>query len=73
MEATNRKRLMLFSGSANPQLAQEVADLLDVELGGVELHTFADGEISVRYTQSVRGAAASCPGHNEPIASTLEH
>jgi len=68
MEATTRKRLMLFSGSANPSLAQEVAGLLGVELGGVELSTFADGEISVRYTQSVRGSDCFVlQSHNDPI------
>lgn len=68
MEAKTRKRLMLFSGSANPALAQEVADLLGVELGGVDLHQFADGEISVRYTQSVRGADCFVlQSHNDPI------
>ena len=52
MEARNRKRLMLFSGSANPPLAQEVADLLGVELGGVDRQQFANGEISIRFTSS---------------------
>ncbi|MFQ5948925.1 MAG: ribose-phosphate diphosphokinase [Acidimicrobiia bacterium] len=56
MELQSRERMMLFSGSANPQLAEEVADLLGVRLGGVELGVFADGEIYVRYTESVRGA-----------------
>lgn len=68
MEARNQKRLMLFSGSANPELAQQVAGLLGVEIGGVDLHQFADGEISVRYTQSVRGADCFVlQSHNDPI------
>jgi ribose-phosphate pyrophosphokinase len=68
MEATNRKRLMLFSGSANPPLAQEVADLLEVELGGVDRKQFANGEISIRFTQSVRGADCFVlQSHSHPV------
>jgi ribose-phosphate pyrophosphokinase len=68
MEATNRKRLMLFSGSANPPLAQEVADLLAVELGGVDRKQFANGEISIRFTQSVRGADCFVlQSHSHPV------
>ncbi|HEX5630038.1 MAG TPA: ribose-phosphate diphosphokinase [Acidimicrobiia bacterium] len=68
MEAKNRKRFMLFSGSANPALAQEVADLLGVELGGVERRTFANGEISIRFTESVRGADCFVlQSHSHPI------
>ena len=56
MEAQNRKRLMLFTGSANPDLATEVADLLGVELGSVSRKVFASGEISISFQESVRGA-----------------
>jgi ribose-phosphate pyrophosphokinase len=56
IEIKNRKRLMLFSGSANPGLAQEVAELLNVELGDVERQVFPNGEIKIRFNQSVRGA-----------------
>lgn len=68
MEATNRKRMMLFTGSANPELAQEVADLLAIQLGEVDLKVFADGEIAVRYSQSVRGADCFVlQSHSDPI------
>jgi len=56
MQAQNKKRLMLFTGSANPELATEVADLLGVELGNVSRKVFASGEISVSFQDSVRGA-----------------
>jgi ribose-phosphate pyrophosphokinase len=56
MELTGRKRLMLFSGSAHPELAEEVAALLGIELGSVTRSTFPNGEIYVRYDESVRGA-----------------
>jgi ribose-phosphate pyrophosphokinase len=47
---------MVFSGSANPALAREVANILGTELGGVERSVFASGEIYIHYTQSVRGS-----------------
>jgi len=50
------KRLMLVSGRANPQLAIDIADKLDVELGGVILKTFSNGEVYCRYEESIRGA-----------------
>jgi ribose-phosphate pyrophosphokinase len=50
------KRLMLFSGRANPGLAARIAAKLGVELGGVILKTFANGEVYCRYEESVRGA-----------------
>ena len=46
MQAKNRKKLMLFSGSANEPLAEEVAALLGVELGKAKRSRFANGEIS---------------------------
>ena len=50
------KRLMLFSGRANPELGARIASKLGVELGGVDLKTFANGEVYCRYAESVRGA-----------------
>jgi ribose-phosphate pyrophosphokinase len=50
------KRLMLFSGRANPGLAGKIAAKLGVELGGVTLKTFSNGEVYCRYEESVRGA-----------------
>jgi ribose-phosphate pyrophosphokinase len=50
------KRLMLFSGRANPELAARIADKLGVELGPVKLKTFSNGEVYCRYEESIRGA-----------------
>ncbi|HWK17323.1 MAG TPA: ribose-phosphate pyrophosphokinase [Solirubrobacteraceae bacterium] len=50
------KRLMLFSGRGNPELAAKIASKLGVGLGGVTLRTFANGEVYCRYDESVRGA-----------------
>ena len=51
-----QKRLMLFSGRSNPELAEQIADSLGVVLGEVELKTFANDETYVRYRESIRGA-----------------
>ena len=68
MERPGRKRLMVFTGSANTELAEEVAKLLDVELGGVERSRFADGEIYIRFLESVRGADCFViQSHSNPI------
>ena len=50
------KRLMLFSGRANPELAARIADKLGVDLGPVTLKTFSNGEVYCRYDESIRGA-----------------
>ena len=48
--------LMLFSGRGNPELSRRIADKLGIKLGRVTTKTFADGEIYVKYDDSVRGA-----------------
>ncbi len=50
------KRLMLFAGRSNPELAAKIANKLGVELGGVTLKTFSNGEVYCRYEESIRGA-----------------
>ena len=68
MELASRKRLMVFSGSGNEPLAEEVAKILGVRLGGVERSIFANGEIYVHYTESVRGADTFViQSHSYPI------
>ncbi len=52
----SRKRLMLVSGRAHPELSARIADKLGVTLSGVTLKTFSNGEIYCRYEESVRGA-----------------
>jgi ribose-phosphate pyrophosphokinase len=50
------KKLMLFSGRANPELSNRIAGKLNLELGGVTLKTFSNGEVYCRYEESIRGA-----------------
>jgi ribose-phosphate pyrophosphokinase len=53
---TPKKRLMVFSGRSHPELAGRMAEQLGVELGEIELETFANGETYCRYIESIRGA-----------------
>ena len=50
------KTLRLYTGSCNRPLAQKIADILGVELSGLALEKFANGEIYARFDESVRGA-----------------
>ncbi|MBW2712169.1 MAG: ribose-phosphate pyrophosphokinase [Deltaproteobacteria bacterium] len=49
------QHLKLFTGNANPELAQEIADHLGIALGQLEVKTFSDGEVSVEIQENVRG------------------
>ena len=48
-------RLMVFSGSANPPLAQLIVNRLHLHLGKSTISEFSDGEIMVEITENVRG------------------
>ena len=50
-----QKQLHIFSGSIYPELAQEIAEYLGVELGDVKLEKFSNGECYARFMDSVRG------------------
>jgi hypothetical protein len=52
----SQKRMMVFSGTSNRGLAEGVAGHLGIELGNVKISKFANGEIYVRFLESVRGA-----------------
>src|ERR687883_1224323 len=56
LERTPENRLLLFSGGGYPELAERIAEQLDVNLGEVELTQFSNGEMYARYEQSIRGA-----------------
>jgi ribose-phosphate pyrophosphokinase len=65
---TTEKHLMVFAGRAHPQLAQEVADELGTTLVPTSAYDFANGEIYVRYEESVRGSDAFViQSHTSPI------
>ena len=69
---TPTKNLMLFSGRAHQPLAREVAELLDVELVPTTAYDFANGEIYVRFDESVRGCDAFViQSHAAPINDAI--
>jgi len=55
MELVTKKRLHLFTGRANPVLAEEICQHLGIALGDPGLIDFANGEIKCRFEESVRG------------------
>ena len=46
---------MLFSGTANPELAQEISEYLEQPLSKAKITKFSDNEINVKIEESVRG------------------
>ena len=58
MKTTGEKTLMLFSGRAHPELAEEIARELGVGVSPTDIRDFADGEIYARFNESVRGCDA---------------
>lgn len=46
---------MIFSGNANPALAQRVSDHLQIPLGSATISRFSDGEIMIEVLENVRG------------------
>jgi ribose-phosphate pyrophosphokinase len=68
MSAIPKKNLMLFSGRAHPELAEQVAKHLDVTITPQSAYSFANGEIFVRFEESVRGCDAFVlQSHSAPI------
>ena len=49
------KNIKLYCGTGNPELARKVAEILHLELSGLLLEKFANGEIYARFDESVRG------------------
>jgi ribose-phosphate pyrophosphokinase len=62
------RKLMLFSGRAHPELAEAVALELKIELTPTSAYDFANGEIFVRFDESVRGCDAFViQSHTAPL------
>jgi ribose-phosphate pyrophosphokinase len=63
---------MLFSGRAYPELAEEIAQAVGVTVTPTSVYDFANGEIYVRYEESVRGCDAFViQSHTHPINTWL--
>jgi len=76
IDRDDSKRLMVFAGRSSQDLGQRIATRLGIELGGVTLKTFANGEIYVRFEESVRGAdvflvQSTCRPVNDSIMELL--
>lgn len=68
----SQKNLMLFSGRAHPELGEAVAEELGVELTPMTARDFANGEIFVRFEESVRGSDAFViQSHTQPLNKWL--
>ncbi|MYW00500.1 ribose-phosphate diphosphokinase [Streptomyces sp. SID3343] len=68
LKVTPERKLMLFTGRAHPELAKEVASELGADLVPTKAFEFANGEIYVRFEESVRGSDAFViQSHTAPI------
>ncbi len=68
IQKPTKKSLTVFSGRAHPELAIAVAHELGTELVPTSAYDFANGEIYVRYEESVRGSDAFViQSHTAPI------
>jgi ribose-phosphate pyrophosphokinase len=56
VRAMNPERVKIFTGTANPALAEEMCRHLGLELGQMKLRRFSDGEINLQILENVRGA-----------------
>ena len=70
------RELKLFSGSANPVLAQDMCKYLGIPLGCATVSSFSDGEIRIRIDENVRGAdvfvsQSCCSPVNDSIMEML--
>jgi ribose-phosphate pyrophosphokinase len=58
VELIPKRKMALISGRSHPELSQEIAEHLGVELVGANLREFANGEVHCRYEASLRGTDA---------------
>lgn len=50
------KQIRLYTGTGNPLLAQRIANVLHLELSGLKIEKFSNGEIYARFEETVRGS-----------------
>jgi len=68
--------LMIFAGSANPQLAAAVAKRLNIPLGSASVGSFSDGEVMIELLENVRGRdcfvlQSTCTPTNDNLMEVL--
>ena len=74
--ATVLERLMVFTGNANPRLAQDVVKHLNLSLGRAVVGRFSDGEVMVEIMENVRGKdvfvlQSTCAPTNDTLMELL--
>ena len=67
---------VLFTGNANPALAQEIAGHLGIELGKAKVGRFSDGEVDIEIEQNVRArdifvVQPTCAPTNDNLLSLI--
>lgn len=67
---------MVFTGNANPGLAEEIAQHLGIQLGAAQVGRFSDGEVTVEIKQNVRArdvyvVQSTCAPTNESLMELL--
>ncbi|WP_295907726.1 ribose-phosphate diphosphokinase [uncultured Bifidobacterium sp.] len=66
------KNLILVTGRTHPRLAADVADQLGIDVLETTAYDFANGEMYVRYTESVRGADVFVlQTHSDPVNKSI--
>ncbi|RSX51450.1 ribose-phosphate pyrophosphokinase [Bifidobacterium callimiconis] len=72
LEGKPDKNLILVTGRAHPRLATDVADQLGIDILETTSYDFANGEMYVRYTESVRGADVFVlQSHTTPVNKSI--
>ncbi|NEG70258.1 ribose-phosphate diphosphokinase [Bifidobacterium choloepi] len=72
LEGKPDKNLILVTGRAHPKLAADVADQLGIDVLETTAYDFANGEMYVRYTESVRGADVFVlQSHSNPVNQAI--
>src|SRR5678815_1688257 len=68
--------IAVFTGNANPQLAQDIARYMQMPLGRASVGRFSDGEVTVELMENVRGRVVfvvqpACPPANDNLMEQL--
>jgi ribose-phosphate pyrophosphokinase len=72
VEVIPKRKLLLVSGRSHPELSQDIAEHLGIELVGANLREFANGEIHCRYEGSLRGSDVFIiQTHSGPVNDSL--
>lgn len=70
------KEITIFSGNANPDLADKICKYLDISMGGAKIKTFSDGEIQIEIHENIRSRdvfviQSTCRPVNESLVELL--